>query len=150
MLIWHYISTNILNEFLKDGAKLYATHIGFLNDTHEGIISDSLLESYIYHILSYLENVKTSEIEVHNIIKTGSFFSRFITSFSENNDDLSKWRSYAPQGGYAIGFDYEKLKSSIISNKIVNIIFKKCEYIELNEEQQYLERIKQLCDKIKS
>ena len=61
-------------------------------------IKHKILES-IQQILKRLENVK--EHEFHDI---------FICSFSRNDDQLSQWRGYCPDGnGFCIGFNTKDL-----------------------------------------
>lgn len=151
MLIWHYTSTNILNEFLKDDAKLYATHIAFLNDTHEGIFSDSLLKKYIESLLAYADNDEFTDNEINQRIKKGDFFSRFVTSFSKVGDELPLWRGYAQNGGFSIGFDRAELKKYLIKPNDDSIEYKITDCIyNLDKQQELTEKIEDLANTIKS
>jgi hypothetical protein len=55
--------------------------------------------------------------EVAAAVKERKFSNEFVTSFSENGDDLSQWRAYcASEGGVSLGFSNEALESRWIAD----------------------------------
>ncbi|WPP49398.1 DUF2971 domain-containing protein [Catalinimonas niigatensis] len=135
--LYHYTDANGLVGILTEG-KLRASHFGYMNDGQE----------LIYYILNFLNPATTTFInekalseklfekfKEHYRINNPFFqpFSAnlFITSFSEEGNDLSMWRSYTPQGGFSIGFAKEGIKSLVSKNEE----FSQCKYIDRNSEK---------------
>jgi hypothetical protein len=55
--------------------------------------------------------------EIAAAVKERKFSNEFVTSFSENGDDLSQWRAYcASEGGVSLGFSNEALESRWIAD----------------------------------
>lgn len=160
-ILYHYTSQNGLLGILKDN-KLWMTNILYLNDSSEYRHTIDLLKSEVEERKERLSPYKglmystiTQEDEINNkthhtldILKkfceVYSDFSRkdtflqcyvFSLSNSKNGDDLNQWRSYCPkEGGFSIGFDYQRLVSII--DKSEGYTLKKCEYDP--EEKQKL------------
>jgi hypothetical protein len=104
-ILFHYTSAEGLIGILKARA-LWATSIRFLNDSTEYSLAINLAREFIeerskkargkfdtalYTVLSERLTLEVEEV--------------YVSSFTENPDQLSQWRAYCPPtGGYAIGF----------------------------------------------
>ncbi len=111
-VLYHYTSAQGLLGIIRSRS-VWATNIRFMNDSKEyglaleladGAISERLsaatgaCDQGLYHVLrESLEHAQSFEI--------------YVSSFSENGDQLSQWRGYCPGGtGYALGFAAEALR----------------------------------------
>lgn len=107
-IIWHYTSAEVLVEFLKDDSFFYGTHYKFLNDGKEieygrKLFSDCLAE--VPELKQYAQQLLGEDIS--------PFDDVFVMCFSHMRDDLYQWRSYTPNGGYAIGFLMQGIDKSV-------------------------------------
>lgn len=136
MILYHYTSVETLLKIIDniDDGKICvrATHAKFFNDPHEYKLAIALLKSSL------------NKYEKEKLIKNGSgknpitklfagmgqlLGDPFILSFSENQDDLTMWRSYGFDGkGVAIGFDKEMLVEYANSETSINTQLIKCQY----------------------
>lgn len=109
-VLFHYTSAEGLIGILKTHA-IWATSIRFLNDSTEYSLAVSLAREFIEGrskkargkfdsaLYAVLSERLTSEVE-----------EVYVSSFTENADQLSQWRAYCPAtGGYAIGFQSKHL-----------------------------------------
>ncbi|MDD5276148.1 MAG: DUF2971 domain-containing protein [Methylovulum sp.] len=60
-----------------------------------------------------------------------------VISFSENNDQLSQWRAYGRDMGYAISFDFQALKEKTDTEKWLLV---RCEY-DANKQRQLIGKL---------
>lgn len=78
--------------------------------------------------------VKSFEFMLDEALKRETIFA---LNFSSKRDSLSQWRGYAPNGGVAIGFDRNKLKSW--AEKIISLgetaKLEKVEYYKKDDER---------------
>lgn len=78
--------------------KLWASHCDFLNDSTEGTLLPNVLKRF----------KKFKDLDIYALASMSGY--PLIISFSELEDDLNMWRSYANDGrGVAIGFNFKKL-----------------------------------------
>ncbi|CAM3140098.1 DUF2971 domain-containing protein [Mycobacterium simiae] len=101
---------------IVDSKALWATHVLYLNDHSEYQLAfrsaRSLLDqmSILRELSAQAPRLRKAFLDVKPIIR-GRAPAIFVTSFSEEWDDLSQWRGYTPPGdGYALVFDPEPLK----------------------------------------
>ena len=115
-MIWHYTSMSVLQELMKPGSKLYATHTSFVNDTQECRSAAEASAAYVSLLFNFWGDALEvpSEEEVVKDINGGEQAPRFITCFSRNGDQLSQWRGYAPENGCSIGIDFDELRNSLL------------------------------------
>lgn len=150
-LIWHYTSVENLVSFIDDDAHLYATHTRFVNDYDDGKYASETFIEYLYQQLAYEPGIAKLIPKLSARIRDGLGRLRFILCFSKKADDLSQWRAYAANGGFAIGFDMEELKNSLTYSKsdLVQFELKECEYINKKQEQILYDEIQREIDKFK-
>ena len=115
-MIWHYTSMSVLQELMKPGSKLYATHTSFVNDTQECRVAAQASATYVTLLCNLWRGALEvpSDEEVVKDIGGGELAPRFITCFSKNGDRLSQWRGYAPENGCSIGIDFDELRNSLL------------------------------------
>jgi len=109
-VLYHYTSASALIGILKTKT-LWATNIRFLNDSTEYQIALNIARRVIQ------ERISTSTIKREKALfavleerLTDITGDVYVSSFTENGDQLSQWRAYCPTaGGYAIGFDSDAL-----------------------------------------
>ena len=127
-LLWHYTSGLGLLGILQS-REIWSTHYTCLNDEAElnaGFkLAANLINLYEQkfqqkeHVQILLAQMKRLLLgEVLPELKQppfgfpesflGEHYECFVTSFSEENDDLAQWRAYGSgEGGYALGFEPE-------------------------------------------
>jgi len=150
--LYHYTTARGLIGILKQ-KKIWATHINYLNDKKEFIDAMDEFKKQIKHLRpnvpkptvtvtphrTHMENSPTEKYEsvleflqiIHGEV--------YVTSFSEEHDQLSQWRGYCAKGpGFSIGFNLAKLKKLV--KRIPNGWLKKCIY-EPRVKARKMERI---------
>jgi len=136
MILYHYTSVETLLKIIEniDDGKicLRATHAKFFNDPHEYELAISLLKSSLidYEKKKSIKNGYGKKFNSKLFARLGQMFGNpFILSFSENQDDLTMWRSYGSDGkGIAIGFDKEMLVEYSNLETSINTKLIKCQY----------------------
>jgi hypothetical protein len=124
--LYHYTDAKALKSIVKEG-KLRASDARYFNDATE------LLQLATFGVPRLEELAKTpaNEFSEQAIQAVRSVlaplgadhdaepdpeepayvpFRTYVTSFSTQRDDLSQWRAYAGNGGYAIGIQYDQLR----------------------------------------
>jgi hypothetical protein len=125
--LYHYTDEQGLKGILTNNA-IWLTVFNRLNDYAELKYTIELITDY--KIID--ESTKNWFYDVLKEAHIGVF------SLSTNGDQLSQWRGYCPkEGGYAIGFDFQKLKSLLEKQGLAygtsNFELIRCIY---NKEQQ--------------
>lgn len=102
--------------------RLWATSIGHLNDATEftyshGMLRESLereshgqpadVSAAIARLLGPLDSKSIQD----SFTFSGTLGATYVTSLSQDGDQLSQWRAYCPGGGYALGFRTEALQT---------------------------------------
>lgn len=114
-LVYHYTTGSGLKG-IAESKSIWATHIGFMNDTQE-------FREAVHHLSSLanqrLENqglddtltpVVTMLAEATNSITADDIYPWFVTCFSENMDDLAQWRGYSgTESKFALGMELNHL-----------------------------------------
>ena len=88
--IFHYTNTDVLDIILKN-ATLRASHVLYLNDAEE-----------YYQGINIIKDVIVNEHDFGDLNETQGIFS---ISFSQGEDLLSQWITYAKESGVSIEFD---------------------------------------------
>jgi hypothetical protein len=112
--LFHYTDANGLCGIVRSGA-LWATHIDYLNDAQEFKYAHHLITN-VFERLEEQEPGKAARL--HDIKKClqGHYalweaaLAPYVACFCKSDNVLSQWRAYASNcGGFAVGFDPEKL-----------------------------------------
>lgn len=116
--IYHYTSPEGLQGIFETRA-LFATDMYFLNDASEGMYVIRLIQDNIQELCHNDEElIKYVKRELRHL-KLGKWtklIHNYTISFSMNGDSLEMWNYYTKGNsiqGYNIGFDIEKLASTI-------------------------------------
>ena len=143
-ILYHYTSQKGLLGILQT-KKLWMTNILYLNDSSEYRHTIDLLKSEIEKRKKLLpplkfegllsskitpeDNINNRKHHILDILKMfcetlidssgkDTFPQRYVFSFSQKGNDLNQWRSYCPkEGGFSIGFDYQRLLSILRKSK---------------------------------
>ncbi len=117
MDLHHYTDVNGLASIIQNEA-LWATEMGFLNDSQEMIAGIVLIKKECNNInYDEIEN-KIFENAIRGFYKQIPWFveenlmrrNNYIVSFSKAGDNLRQWMSYCPKNsGYSIEFDSQKV-----------------------------------------
>ena len=150
-MIWHYTSMSVLQELMKPGSKLYATHTSFVNDTQECRLAAEASATYVTLLCNLWRGA--SEIPSEEVVKDindGELAPRFITCFSRNGDRLSQWRGYAPENGCSIGIDFDELRNSLLPSLCYpsKIDIADCVYKSVQELKEQTEEFKDEANRI--
>ena len=162
-IVYHYTTpTGLLG--IVNSQKIWATDLAYMNDAAElsyGIklvlkTANALLDSRTQFIHSQEFSPLSSSMLNYAFDAIRQLLSTCIACFCEKGDPLSQWRGYAVAGGYAIGFDGAKLRTSTASTvtlPLVPVIYdlaQQRQAVENSTEQaltQILELIAELNEK---
>lgn len=114
-MLYHYTSGEGLIGIIESRA-VWASDIRFLNDSREYALAVELvrtrLEARLREVRSRYD-AALYQVLLENIGLT-SVNHVYVTSFSQEGDQLSQWRAYCPSnGGYAIGFPGSALAQTV-------------------------------------
>ncbi len=87
-LVYQYRNFDLFWKIIKN-EEMWVTNIRFFNDSQEVLFGEKLLNK-LYN--TSVNNIKKSDY--------------YVMCFCKENDILSQWRGYAPNGGVSIGFDF--------------------------------------------
>lgn len=140
--LYHYTTARGLLGILYQ-KKIWATHINFLNDKKEYIdalnefkkqtenlrpqVQTPTLTSLPHGMMTENSPTKMYDdvLEFLEIMRT----MVYVTSFSEERDQLSQWRGYCGNAaGFSIGFNLAKLKELLKRTPNTDTLLKKCIY----------------------
>lgn len=119
-VLYHYTNWASLLGILELGG-FRATDWRMLNDSMEYRLGRDVLNGVIdgHRKSTHLRGIRAAIAKVESGSIEGSD-SIFVVSFSEADDDLSQWRSYASDGqGVAIGIRQTVLKATKLTLKVV-------------------------------
>lgn len=104
--LWHYTTIDVLECFLK--GEIAFSHYKFMNDDAELSYGRQLL-------LEVFEGLKDESFKefLGGKIVDELVENAYLFCLSRDGDNLYQWRSYTPHGGIAVGFDRQKLHSSL-------------------------------------
>ena len=107
-ILYHYTSIDAFKGII-DNKHLRMTRYDQMNDTSELSFG---LKMFVQYVEDYRCSSEEQDILKKNILQMLSIcrdYNLFITSFSEQKNDLSQWRAYTPNGGVTIGFSTKEL-----------------------------------------
>lgn len=143
--IWHYTNWAGLDGMLRS-RQLWASHVAYLDDTYELIQARKMLFSVLS---ARIQNALlfSWENDAKSILEQVSALNVCVASFSTDGDDLSQWRGYAsPPPGFAIGFDFAKLRQAAIKNKCRLVA---CEYDKRVQRERIGVIVNRFLDQVK-
>lgn len=134
-MLWHYTSPEVLWKMLE--GNFYATHYRFMNDSAEILYGLNVFKSFF-------QKAAADNQTIANTLMALAQKDFFLMCFSNKEDDLYQWRSYAGDGGFAIGFSELEINTLIAEyckNTPVNLLldFKllPCKYLKTDRINRY-------------
>jgi hypothetical protein len=132
-ILWHYTSFDGFKG-ITESRKIFATDVGFLNDTQEFVHARSVAERIVQEAPEQGALLFPWRESLRKIVESSfgsALFSEntevYVSSFSEHEDDLSQWRAYSHRGsGVSLGFDLSLLRPPDHINSLV--CFAPCVY----------------------
>jgi len=124
--LYHYTSVQGLSGIVEK-KKLWATDARYLNDSSEvsyiASIADELLSIESVIRQHQQEDIRVLQVSLDEWRTSQSRLGGvFVSSLSENQNQLSQWRGYCPPGaGVSIGFDSVELHTSLVPRKVVTV-----------------------------
>jgi hypothetical protein len=115
-ILYHYTSMKSALSIVENHS-IWATDIFYLNDSSEyRHVLDALERRIIERFPEFTDPTQVRSMDFYRAIITREPFGPiYVSSFSNNRDDLAQWRGYCPPGlGVSIGFHTPVL------NKIVS------------------------------
>lgn len=124
--IYHYTSAAGLAGILS-GSSIYGTHMAYLNDAEEMVYGleisreifapgSGIMTAAAVNDPKYVRSIRDVLSRLQSEVAANLTDRRrypFVSCFSAKGDQLSQWRGYADDGGYAIRFDGKLLRRSI-------------------------------------
>jgi hypothetical protein len=105
--LYHYTNAIGLKGIIETG-RLWATHLGYLNDPSERRHGHTVLSDEIDRRLATQPGPLHDDMlkSIRNVLAPRHIGDHecFVTCFCEKSDLLSQWRAYGSSSGYAIGF----------------------------------------------
>lgn len=122
--LYHYTTPAGLIGIVENRI-LWATDVFYLNDSEEFALGIQIARNYLK---SKLEDRTNNESKIGRLewllgqlknIGPSRKTDVYVSSLSEEDDQLSQWRAYCSGGGFAIGFKYGKIKELTLAQQFV-------------------------------
>lgn len=144
--VYHYTTIDVLGEFFKDDGDLYCTHCQALNDDEEFLLGLNYAKKFIVCRYKVDSRTMINFVERFYASYKDKWRQPWIMSFTTEKDSLVQWVSYSDQqrGGYAVGFDFAKLKK-YVQDKMISwkedayIYILPCVYIKHKRGDQQIQ-----------
>ncbi len=110
-MLWHYCGPETVNGIFEN-KEIWASDLRFTSDSGEFKYGLKMAEE----VLRQAERTRNADEHkriwrlLEALHQHGSGATAFIFCMSQLDDDLSQWRGYCPNGGYAVGFEVRRLK----------------------------------------
>ena len=98
--MYYYTSTDTMCKVLS-GAKLFATNLGYMNDSHEYIHGLRTVKK-VLEDKGIPENENFSFSNINEYVYGEKELTYFSISFCKDGDLLSQWTTYARESGVSI------------------------------------------------
>ena len=128
--LFHYTDSHGILGILKSKT-IWATETQYLNDEREVEQAKNYIQLHASSFREadvYASQFSPDEKELLEALEDGAKVTRpgvCITAFSEERDQLSQWRAYSKQGGYALGLSGEALRECAMDQ---GFILARCTY----------------------
>jgi len=120
----HYTDVDGLKGILETGS-LWATNVGFLNDSSEFRYGVELCQEISTRLISKAKNdiVKSALEATQRQIESVPTLEDYVCCFCEDGDLIGQWRGYTNRGkGYSISFDFNRLSRNLAQTALLNKI----------------------------
>ena len=119
------------------GGNFYATHYRFMNDSAEILYGLNIFKSFF-------QKAAADNRTIANTLMAFAQKDFFLMCFSNKEDDLYQWRSYAGDGGFAIGFSELEINTLIAeyykntpANVSLDFKLLPCKYLKTDRINRY-------------
>lgn len=112
--IWHFTGPEALYEILKPDGCLFATHMSFLNDSHEPYRVLDALALLQDQVEAFARDGIDKNMVLMRFVRSGTILCPFVTCFCRKAESPLMWRVYTRNGGFAIGFRRQELLDNVI------------------------------------
>lgn len=119
------------------GGNFYATHYRFMNDSAEILYGLNIFKSFF-------QKAAADNRTIANTLMALAQKDFFLMCFSNKEDDLYQWRSYAGDGGFAIGFSELEINTLIAeyykntpANVSLDFKLLPCKYLKTDRINRY-------------
>lgn len=132
-ILYHYCSLETFNNIIRNHT-LRFSDVTKSNDSEEVMFTINCYKNYLIKKIEKCNDTLPVNMFKYEIDKTLDAKKFYTFCMSSKKDLLSQWRGYAPNGGVAIGFNFEKLKQYIEDSTILcsKIKLEKLHYIDKN------------------
>jgi hypothetical protein len=133
--LFHYTSAAGLLGIIQSKT-IWSTNIRYLNDTKEYGLALETTQAVLEHRMKRARrDFERALIKVMiEGLEPAEGVDIFVSSFSQQGDQLSQWRGYCPSGGgYSIGFKTDLLIKSTEGNKLQFLA--SCVYDEIKQSE---------------
>lgn len=138
--LYHYTSPASCIGIIKN-REFWATQIQYMNDAKEMQQAIDIARKIIRN-----EYSTKGSPDLHRLLDTQlgaeDGANTFVVSLSEQNDQLSQWRAYCPEGGVCLGFDPDKMLGLLVHNQGFKLV--RCVYDE-GTQHSLIREIVQKC-----
>lgn len=133
-VLYHYCSLETFYKIIKNHTLRFSDIIKS-NDSEEILFTINCYINYLKKKYDEKLPIHMFEYEIYKVVDTIKFYTFCMSS---KKDLLSQWKGYAPNGGVAIGFNFEKLKQYIKDSVILRskIKLEKLNYIDKNNPEK--------------
>ena len=107
-LLYQYRKLDDFWNIIKSDS-FWATNARFSNDEEEQRFGREVINT-VYHSLGSNSNVNTLGLD-----------DNYIVCFCKEDDKLSQWRGYTPNGGVSLGYDFNMLQLFTILNRHADV-----------------------------
>lgn len=152
-MICHYTSLEGFKSIIESSV-IWATNVMFLNDRNEYLHTFEIFKSVFDEFKRELDGEATiAKYFVRGLDRSFDGMGllgaeqHYVTSFSQNLDQLSQWRAY---GSIGIIFNRHKLEDSILAKALGNPTFDMCKYSQVDLRCEVKRKIKDLYSEYES
>lgn len=140
--VYHYTTPEVFRRLMEANDDLLCTHYKDLNDSTEFELGLQVVLDYMYDKGWNIGLRKNVEALLEKC-RLADLFVPWVTSFSRINDSLYQWNSYTDQdeGGYAIGFDFKKLRDCCVRSAEYSTFVHQCCYLGADEYYDALNKV---------
>lgn len=148
--LYHYTTHDGVKGIVETG-ELWATDVRFLNDELEFQYAIQLIEQGFVdrEWMSPFGDVPALEEIWQTALRVAARVRNYVVAFSELPDDLSQWRAYCRQGGYAIGIDAARLREHLLTLD-APVWLLPCEYDESRQMAKVRQALAAMADDYRS
>lgn len=154
--LWHFTNQENLWNILCGPNGLLAGHAIFMKDTEDCSLLRRLnaieVDLGCKLVSAFFPNTDMAESRKYlkESVKSGAYRNVFIACLTTTTREPKMWQEYTNNGGFAIGFDKERLESELISlaKKDKRHLYDNCDYSKFRQLANELDDLEAKCAEI--